>query len=188
MVMRSALILLLPVLLLSTSGCGLLLGNVKPMDEKSDRYRVIDLAKADRDWVKLEPTKIEPAKEDGATLMGNEVTDLAFQSKKTASIISLNSSCRPKQENEEDLHEVTRLLLLGISDTSLHEEKTFTLQGVPALETTVRGQLNGESMMLRTVVVRKAGCIYDLMYISRPEFFQSQEPAFAKFAASLKLD
>jgi hypothetical protein len=42
-------------------------------------------------------------------------------------------------------------------------------------------------MKLRTVVLRRGSCVYDLMYVARPEHFKDNEPDFAHFIASLKL-
>ena len=37
------------------SGCGVLIGNVKPVDEKSEAYGVMDLSKESPEWRKLDP-------------------------------------------------------------------------------------------------------------------------------------
>lgn len=171
-------------LLLTQAGCGLLIGSVKPVDEKSETYGVLDLSRENPDWVRLKETrKAEPAETTEA-----EISDVSFQSKKTASIISLNSACRPTYEtSEQDLKAFTNQLLLGISDITLRAEKYLTVQKTPALETTLQGTLNGESMVLKTVVLRRGPCIYDLMYVARPQYFNENERDFAHFVASLRL-
>jgi hypothetical protein len=174
-------------LLLASSGCGLLFGNVKPVDEKSDDYGVLDLSKNSSEWAKLDPKTSNPEAKD-ADSRSTEVSDVAFQSKKTASIISLNSSCNPEVQNpDKDLRSFTNLLFLGITDITLRDERTMNFQNSPALQTTLRGKLNGEEMMLRTVVLRKRNCLYDLMYVARPAHFLENEPDFSRFASSLKL-
>jgi hypothetical protein len=163
------------------SGCGLLLGTVKPVEEKSEDYRVLDLSKADSDWIKLPPAPLK----DSAT---SESSDVTFQSKKTASIISLNTACRQSLENQkQDLHSFTQELLLGIGDITKHTEREMTVQGTAALETTIQGQLNAQQTMLRVIVLHEGACIYDLMYISRPEFFDTYEAEFARFVGSLRI-
>lgn len=178
LLIKSALI----TLLLTQTACGLLIGNIKPVDEKSDAYGVADLSKETPGW-----TKLDAAVRDSEDT-SSDISDVAYQSQKTSSIISLNSACRPNTEkNPKTLKEFTNLLLLGISDVSLREEKDLTLQDSPALQTTIRGKLNGEEMMLQTVVLRRRSCVYDLMYVARPEYFAENEPTFAHFIASLRV-
>lgn len=167
--------LLLSFLLIFTSGCGLLIGNVNPIDEKSNSYHIFDISKESKDWVKLE----------GST---SEGPDVAFQSKKSASIISLNSACRPSfATTHKDLSSFTSLLILGISDIVARTEKNLTLQNNPALETTIEGKLNGEPVTLQTVVTKIGNCLYDVTLVSRPSHFAQDSETFAHFVTSLKL-
>ncbi len=171
----------LVILLANVSGCSVLVGNVKPVDQKSETYRALNLAEGNPDWKKL-----ELAPHDGDPTRATDSSDVAYQSTRTSSIISLNSVCRPGG-NPDSLHDISRLLFLGITDVSLKDEKDLQLEGVPALQTTVQGRLNGEQVRLRSVVLRKEVCVYDLMYVARPDRFASQEPDFNRFVASLRL-
>lgn len=173
-------------LLLLSSSCGILIGNVKPVDEKSRSYGVMDLSKADPGWIKLNPGKTEPSA-DGQ-VSPTEIPDAAYQSRRTASIISIDSACRKAPEDQpESLRTLTDLLLLGMTDITLRTENPLLVQGAQALETTIRGTLNGEKMMLRTVVLRRSECVYDLVYIARPGRFGENEADFSRFVASLRL-
>jgi hypothetical protein len=171
------------------AGCSVLVGNVRPVDQKSQTYGVVDLGKANPDWVRLEPAKGDKP----ANLDSTDLPDVAYQSKKTASIISLNSACRNDPENpDEDLRALTNLLLLGITDATLRQEEPLMLAGdTPALQTTVEGRLAGDNqgkrMSLRTIVMKRGHCDYDFVYMARPENFNSQEPDFAQFVASLRV-
>ena len=176
-----------PVLVLAQfSSCALLIGNVKPVDEKSQRYKTVDLSKDNGDWAKLgkeKPVANVPNPES------SESSDIAFQSKRTSSIISLDSACRPTHATEPpDPHEVTRELLMGITEVSQKEEKELTIQNLPALETTVRGKLGNDATQIRAIVLRRKECVYNLMYVARPEHFDEQAAEFDRFVASLKLE
>lgn len=167
------------------SGCGLLVGNVKPVEEKAENYGVLDLSLGSSEWKKLSSSSSD-SKNSSPT--SSEISDVAFQSSHTASIISLNSSCRPSYESSsQDLKEFTKLLFMGISNISKKSERELILQELPALETTILGKLNGESMMLKAVVLRKRDCVYDLMMIARPNLFQKSEGEFERFVASLRI-
>jgi hypothetical protein len=197
---RKITLLTLLSLALAQTGCGLLIGKVKPVDEKSDFYGVMDLAKEKpQEWTRLDPSQVdgggEPDKEHNSA--SSEISDAVYQSRKTASTISINSACRPPSPNgddKQDLRSVTNLLFLGLSDITLRSERGIDVQGSTGLETTVRGKLSvsprsgsKEEVTLRTVVVKKNGCVYDLVYLAPPSHFQTNLNDFTQFVASLRL-
>lgn len=174
--------------LLFLSSCSTLVGNVKPVDEKSRRYRVEELSSTS--WKKLDPRQMGAADSTVDTqsdAFSSEVSDLSYQSTKTAAIISLNSSCREGRPQMQDLQLVTRELLLGIGDVTEKNDRTFQIEGVNALETTIAGKISGQSTKIRTVVLSKASCVYDIMYVSQPEKFGVHEADFTRFVSSLRL-
>jgi hypothetical protein len=187
------LLLALPTLGLYASGCAVVIGNVRPEDQKSDSYGVADLTKTNPDWVRLDPKKGDGSDNYDPNTTPTEVSDVAYQSKATSSVISLNSACRPNREVPEgrtipeDLRALTDVLLLGASKVTLRTETSLTLQSSPALETTIMGLINGETVEIRAVVLRRRTCIYDLLYVSRPVSFAAHEPEFSQFVASLRL-
>lgn len=174
--------------LLFFSSCSTLVGNVKPVDEKSRRYRVEELSGTN--WKKLDPKKLvspDSTVDTQSDAFSSEVSDLSYQSVKTAAIISLNSSCREGRPQMQDLGLVTRELLLGIGDVTEKNDRTFQIEGVPALETTIAGKIGGQSTKIRTVVLSKDSCVYDIMYVSQPAKFAVHEADFTRFVSSLRL-
>ena len=177
-------------LAISSSGCALFklagasVGNERPVEEKSELYRIADLSKQGKEWVKLESGSGDSSRTD--------VSDVAYQSRKNASIISLNSACRKNAQDEaedkrEDLKKLSSRLFLGLTDITFHNERGLTVQNEDALETTVQGKLNGEEeMMLRSVVLKRGVCVYDLVYMARPRHFGTNEKDFAHFVDSLR--
>lgn len=179
----------LSLLLLSFTGCGVLVGNVKPFDQKSEAYGVVDLSKNSPDWTRLDPKSIgnNPIGEDSGTT-STEVADVAYQSKSTASIISLDSACGAGSANQErSLKSLTDTLLLGTSNVTLRDERPLRVEDTPALQTTIQGMIGGESVKLRTVVLKRQRCVYDLVYVARPDNFSLHESDFSHFVASLRL-
>jgi hypothetical protein len=178
---------------LGASGCGVFIGNVRPEDSKSDAYGISDLSKESADWVKLDPKKSNGEEPYDPNTTSTEVSDVAYQSKKTSAVISINSACRANRDApanksvDQDLRDLTDILLLGGNDVTLRDEAHVSLQGSPALETTILGTINHEKVQIRAVVLRRKTCIYDLLYVSRPETFTLNEPAFTHFVASLRL-
>lgn len=189
----AALALITVTLSISSSGCALFrlagatVGNERPVEEKSELYRVADLSKQSKEWMKLESGSGDSTRTD--------VSDVAYQSRRNASIISLNSACRKGADDDsddkrEDLKKLSSRLFLGLTDITFHNERGLTVQGEDALETTIQGKLNGhdegEEMLLRSVVLRKGACVYDLMYMARPKHFGTNEKDFAHFVDSLR--
>jgi hypothetical protein len=163
-----------------STSCSVLVGNIKPIAEHSESYQIKDLASENsKEWMKLPSSSNDP---DTAT------SDASYQSKQTASIISVNSACRPSnEENDRDLRYFTNLLLLGVTDITYKNEAQLQLPQAPALETTIQGKLSNEITKMRTVVIKMGQCVYDLMYISRPQHFQKNEKDFAQFVQSLRI-
>lgn len=167
------------------SGCALIFGNVSPVEEKSDSYDILDLAGTSPDWVRIPPEQqsdATPGEPD------DFATDIAYQSRLTASVITVNSACRPLYEKDPppDLREFTQSLLLGFTHLMRHNESEARISGALGLRTTVACRLNDQPMMLRTVVVRHRQCVFDLVFIARPEHFAKEEEAFERFVASLR--
>ena len=175
------------VTLLGFTSCSTLVGNVKPVDQKSRSYLVTELQ--GDPWVKLDPASLvsETKVDTKSDTYSSEITDLTFQSNKTAAIISLNSACRKGRKEEANLKLVTHELLLGITDVTLRADKETKIENTPALITTIQGNLGGQTTKIRTVVLSRGECTYDLMYVSSPDRFTIHEEDFNRFVSSLKL-
>jgi hypothetical protein len=176
---------LLISVLSTTSGCSVLIGNVKPVGEKSESYQVLRLDQSDPNWLSVD-TNSSQEKDDKEVL---ESSDLAYQSQRSSSIISLNSSCRRSLEHSpRSLRQFTDALLLGIREIELRQERELKLDGSPALETTLQGTLGQRTSRIRTIVVKKGMCVYDFMLIARIDRFGQDLPTFEKFTNSFKFN
>ena len=177
--------LFLTVLTGALSGCSVLIGNIKPVGEKSQSYEVLRLEKENPNWVAIDSNSVkESDEEDNESL---ESSDLAYQSKSSSSIISLNSSCRKNLASSQlTLRQFTDALLLGIQSIENREEREISISGAQALETTLQGNLGGRTSRLRSVVIRKGMCVYDLMLIARVDRFGQDLPTFERFVNSFQ--
>lgn len=162
------------------SGCGVLIGNTKPVETKADNYGITDLSANDAKWIKLPSNENE--------LQSSDISDAAYQARDTGAIISINSACRAlKNPSSVSLKESSQLLVMGMTDITFEERKDISIQNRPALETTIEGKMNTQPTKIRTVVVQKNDCLFDLMYIARPEVFGRHEDDFRRFLLSLRL-
>lgn len=166
-----------------------MIGNIKPIDEKSEAYGVLDLSKQrPEEWQRLDLSAVADSKDPDAK--ATEVSDVVYQSKKNASTISLNSACRQNAQYSDSLkglRDLSNLLFFGISDIMQRDENQLSIQGTPALQTTVRGKIKSEDIMIRTVVLHRHSCIYDMVYLTPPDRFKNNETDFSQFVASLRL-
>jgi hypothetical protein len=165
-------------------GCGVLFGNVKPVEEKAKDYHYLDLSKeTPPNWKRLS----DP--------LGS---DVAFQSKEGSSIISINSSCQSagavsREGNEARLRAFRNRLYLGVSDSILSRESKTVVSGVPALQTTVVGTMNDKAgsylgpVVIHSVVLQDQGCSYALLSVSPTAESDSALAAFSRFERGFTL-
>lgn len=169
-------LLLLMALSLLFSSCGLFFGS-NEVDTKSDDYKTyrLDREKAET-WKRLKGNDSEQSK-----------TDVAYENPRTGAIISLNSACGDTRI--EDLHQLTKGLLLGLAQDAPMNQTDIQVDGQPALQTSFETKNeNGTKVRGRVVVLRKEKCTYDLMYIVKPKHFDSLLPYFTKFLEGFHAD
>lgn len=166
-----------------STGCSVLIGNIKPSTEKASLYTYQAPSERDPDWFRTQEQNAE-AGTDSA-----EKSDVVFQHRVTHGIISINSTCRPRDEKREsDLKSFTNLLLMGVQNIGERTERPITVDREPALETSLRGALQGQTMQFQTVVLRHQSCLFDLMYLAQPQHFEAKKAAFADLVKSLRFN
>jgi hypothetical protein len=167
---------------LTLGSCSLFFGNIKPIEEKSQQYHIQDLSLKNRQWKALNP-KAEGENSDAVR------SDMAFESKRTASVASINSVCRSIDplDKKKTLKELTQELLLGIVDIKIKKEENIQIADVPALMSLFQGKLDGEAVQLKTVVVQKDHCIYDFVLVGRPAWQPDDEADFNAFVSSFQI-
>jgi len=164
----------------SISGCGLLIGNVKPLSQKSNNYDVMNLSK-NSNWIDIS--------ENSESSDDTSLSDFAYQSSETESVIALNSACREqKNRSEKSLKEFTDLLLLGVSKVSERTERPMTIENLDALETNIIGQVDSRTVKMQTIVLKSKSCVFDFLYLSTPANFSKEHSVFSSFVASFRLD
>ena len=177
--MHSAEVLVI-VLLSFLTGCGVLIGNTRPVDENSNSYRISEISTDNPDWQLLTSKGAGDKTE----------ADRTYRSKVTSSTIAITSACRERplgSPTHEELHALSSGYFMGASDTTPRSERYFLMRGDSALETTFHGKIEKRETMVRSVVLRHKNCVYTLIYVSQPDTFANDESTFTRFVASLKL-
>jgi hypothetical protein len=160
---------------MSLSSCStvkLIFGNESPVEEKSNAYSVEDLSKMSPDWQRLQDRPIETG-------------DVAYISKKDASIISLISECRQNSKGQ-DVGSASATLFYGVSEITYRQQFPAIVQDTPALQTIVQGTMDGNLVMLRSLALRHGSCLFDFIYIAQPSSFLTDEKEFANFIDSFR--
>lgn len=160
--------------------CSTLVGTVDPVDGKSAKYNVFDLAKEkSHSWKKLT--------EEKSNQETSEMSDVAFQSLDESSIISLNSACRGKEPAPKKLPSVAQELTLGFENIENLDEKWIEINGHKSYQKKLEGDFEGRKTKITVIVTAIEKCIYDFTYISSPKKFQIYEEDFTHFVNSLNI-
>ena len=109
---------------------------------------------------------------EGWEVMDAEGADLALRDLRSPARMAVVVSCPGVEEGP--LKALSRHLFFGIRGIQVVREGTIQLDGVAGLETRVQGRFEGTPIEVRTVVVRRQGCLYDLFYVAPPEIFEAR--------------
>lgn len=110
---------------------------------------------------------------------------LAFHDVASDATIAVNARCGADAE-DVSLATLTNHLFLRFTDRAVLDEQVIPLDARDALHSVVVAKLDGVPQKFSIYVLKKDGCVYDLMYLSRPERFDFGVRAFDDFARSFK--
>ncbi len=166
------------------TGCSvskLLVGQVDPVDLKSNSIQITPVELLDPHWKRIEVSTDQTP---------NDTPDRAWQSAITTSVISLNSACRQINDeaqnfSEMEPREITTDLLSQWRDLEHKTEREFMISGFPAFETTAEGIYYNRKRKFQTVIVKTPTCVYDLIFLSPIKSFPQDLVTFQKFRDKL---
>lgn len=161
------------------SSCSLFFGNIRSTEEKSSQYTVEELTQLRPHWKKISPSQDSEVTESTRP-------DLTFESIRTSSVISLTSGCKTRSDSRpaKNLSELTRVLLLGISDLKYKTVCKRQIEKVDALWSSVSGEVNHEPVAMEVVVFQRGDCSYDLILVGRPPLSPEDQDDFAHFVST----
>lgn len=169
----------------ANTGCSvskLLVGQVDPVDQKSNTIKLTPVELIDPHWKRVDIS--------GDSQAINDMPDRAWQSTKTASVISLNSACRQKNDEAQNFSEmgakeITADLLSQWRDIEHKTEREMMLSGFPAFETTAEGIYYNRKRKFQTIIVKTPTCVYDLIFLSPTKSYTQDLAVFQKFRDKL---
>lgn len=114
--------------------------------------------------------------------LDNSDADLAYWSKKTGTIISINSICHP--DREMPLTVMKESVLRTLEKPKIIEQKDGILANRKAIFTTVEGGVDGVPVKIKHVVVNKNFCTYDFIMSANPQEYNRDLQTFNTFVES----
>jgi hypothetical protein len=115
--------------------------------------------------------KAAPAREGG----------VAYHHAKAGGTIAANRTCEDVEDVPLDV--LTNHLLIGVEERKEASRRPLTVAGRGALRTRLDGKIDGVPVGLDLVVLKKDGCVYDLMLVGSPQRVEALAPEFERFVA-----
>ncbi len=116
-----------------------------------------------------------------------EVDDaaLAFRDDAHGASILVNARCL-SADDRTPLVALTNHLLIGATERVYVSQEATPFDGREALHTRVQAKWDGVPMMMDVFVLSKDGCVYDFVYLARPEGFEDGAASFERFVRGFR--
>ncbi len=92
--------------------------------------------------------------------------DLAFAAVGSPHVMAINSTCRGT--DDASLETLTNHLVFGLTERELKSQLRKTIDSREALDTVYLAKLDGVTIEIEFVVLKKNGCVHDFTLISPP--------------------
>jgi len=117
-----------------------------------------------------------------------EVSDaaMAFRDEASAATILVNGRC-DKDGDDVPLSSLTQHLFMRFTEREVTREEVVPLDGREALHTVVTAKLDGVPKSFSAWVLKKDGCVFDLVYVADPERFAAGVARFDAYATQLRV-
>jgi hypothetical protein len=108
-------------------------------------------------------------------------TALAFRDEPADATIAVSGRCG-KDSDDVPLRSLTQHLFIQFTDREIEAEEIVPFDEREALHTVMVAKLDGVPKKFDVWVLKKDGCVYDLLYIARPSSFAAGVGPFRQFA------
>ncbi len=106
-------------------------------------------------------------------------TALAFRDADAGASVLVNARCG-QDEDDVPLSALTQHLFLSFTHQDVDKQEVVPFDGREAMHTTLRADLDGVPLSYEVWVLKKDGCVYDLIYFAPPGRFERGRAAFAQ--------
>jgi hypothetical protein len=118
----------------------------------------------------------EPLRVDGA--------DLAYRDAANDGSALFDVHCE-RRDDDAPLSILTGHLIMGTTDRDIQSEETLPFDGREAMHTQMLAKLDGVPLQYDIYVMKKDGCVYDLVYVAPADRFAQGRGDFERFALGL---
>ncbi|HEY4014737.1 MAG TPA: hypothetical protein VGM06_15445 [Polyangiaceae bacterium] len=107
--------------------------------------------------------------------------DLAFRDDAREGSALFDVRCA-QRDDDAPLSVLTDHLIMGTTDRDVESQETIPFDGREAMRTVVRAKLDGVPMQYDIYVMKKDGCLYDIVYVAPPARFADGAKDFEQFS------
>jgi hypothetical protein len=115
-----------------------------------------------------------------------EGADLAFRDDDKEGSALFDVRCG-QRDDDAPLTALTEHLIMGTTDRDYGKEEVLPFDGREALHTVLVAKLDGVPMQYEMYVMKKNGCVCDLVYVAPPGRFAEGSADFRRFALGVHL-
>lgn len=110
-----------------------------------------------------------------------EGADIAFRDDDRSGSTLVDVRCDSHDKNAP-LSALTGHLIMGTTERAFETEEVIPFDRREALHTILRAKLDGVPMQYDIYVMKKDGCVFDLVYVAPPDRFAAGAADFERFA------
>lgn len=107
-----------------------------------------------------------------------EGANAAWFNDESAAALLVNSHCEGVQD--APLEALTKHLTIGMTDREVVKVRRFEVSRREALETEMNARMDGVERRLIILVVKKDGCVYDIVLDSHPSTIDRSRPGYER--------
>ena len=107
----------------------------------------------------------------------------AWKNKNTSNVISIISDC--SESNIYTLDDLHQLISGSLEKPTVTLKEATVFKGRPAQKRTIEGEIDGNSIQIRSLSFRKNNCGYVTSLSGRPKAIQTDEKTYDRFNESL---
>jgi hypothetical protein len=114
-----------------------------------------------------------------------EGADLAFRDEAREGSTLFDVRCGGR-DDDAPLSALTGHLIMGTTEREIASQETVPFDGREAMHTLLRAKLDGVPMQYDIYVMKKDGCVYDIVYVAAPDNFVEGAQDFERFARGVR--
>ncbi len=111
---------------------------------------------------------------------------LAYRDDKGASVL-INGQCNLRG-TDIPLLALTNQLIMGTTEREYVKEETIQFDHREARHTILRAKLDGVPLVWDIYVMKKDGCVYDLVFVAPSDHFEQGRDGFERFASGFRTE